>query len=248
MEPELIHMLATDLLNYETERDRQRLIGASEIGMPCNYCLVNRLKQGADSSGANSKGGSDLKAFTGNQHWLGAQIGTSIHATLEERARSNLDNSADYRYDVLQGAKIEESIVIGTLEGYGTIRSKPDLVLPAERQLIDWKSSTKAKINKFKTGGISHQYVVQQQLYAWGLNKSGVRIDECALVFIARDGSSEKDIFVHQFPYYELLAVQAWNRLEAAWEFVQLGQDPDVLPSSDECYHCMYNLRRYYVT
>lgn len=224
-----IKQLVIDLLNKPSARDKQKLIGASEIGNPCAYCLANRLLA--------KEGG-----LGGNRYWMGARIGTAIHKALETEAETA--DVTDYRYAILDGAIQETSIVLGTIEGYGTVKSKPDLVLTKDRHLVDYKTSTATKIKHYKLDGVPQQYVYQQQLYAWGLNQADTPIERISLAFIQRDGLTDNDIWVHSFDYNESVALHAWNRLKGIWEWLQDGNDPENLPSDPSCYVCSRVLYR----
>lgn len=217
--------LALDLFKVKSERDKQSKIGASEIGNPCDYCVGFRLL------GHKQKD---------NQYWLAAKLGTGMHAVLE-MAGEEADPD-DYRFGAMRGAWIETSIVIGELPGYGILKSKPDLVLQAVDHLIDWKSSTKAKVAKYKLDGVPMQYVYQQMLYAWGLRQAGVIISKLSLVFVNRDGGTDSDVWIYSFDYDEGIALKAWSRLELIWSYLNSGDDPeamlDTLESHTGCYYC----------
>jgi hypothetical protein len=224
----LVKQLVVDLLKNPSERDGQRLIGASEIGNPCAHCLAERL----------------LNVPRGrSRYWMGARIGTAIHAALEEEGR-NADTGT-YRFAALEGARFEESITLGKIPGYGTIRSKPDLALVSERHVFDYKTSTRDKIKHYKLDGVPEQYIYQQQLYAWGLTQAGIPIEKISLVFIQRDGLTDDDIWVYSFDYNESVALHAWERLNKIWAWLQEpGNTPDGLDSSPDCYYCRNVLHR----
>lgn len=225
-----LKFLVTDLLNSDTERDKQRLVGASQIGNPCDFCLGNALL---------------AKGQRESPFWLGARIGTAIHEALERGASEHIDTPREGKFNSLKGARLEEKIILGTIPGYGTIKSKPDLVLTEHDHLVDYKTTTKAKLAKMKaTGDVPIQYKYQQQLYAWGLNNDGIKISRISLVFIARDGSGPNDVWVHSFDYDEVLARNAWHRLESMWDYLQNGGTPEDLDSHEDCWYCSNVLGR----
>jgi len=228
LEDAQVKRLIIDLLKSPSERDQQRKVGASQISNPCDYCLGRALTGGPSVP---------------NRWWLGARIGTAIHNALEAEEEKHIDRPKSYHFSALADAKIEEKIVLGTVSGYGTVSSKPDLALVAENHLIDHKTTTKDKLKKYKLFGVPTAYVYQTQLYAWGLNKQGVKIERISLNFICRDGSTDDDIWVYSFDYDESAAVKAWTRLESIWEFLQGDGEVSDLESHEDCFQCSVNGR-----
>lgn len=213
---------AVSLLNAETARDRQRSIGPSQIGDPCLRHLAYALVSETDVP---------------QKYWLGAVIGTAIHALLEERVGDR------------EGAIVEEKVYIGELEGYGTINGSADLVLEDEKLLIDWKTTSRPKIKKLKdfVYGVKdddasrytmQKYLAQTQLYAWGLNRSGIEVDKIAICFINRDGTCETDVWTYDLAYDEAFAVAIWDRLGTVWKELQDGKHPQDYDAHPECYKC----------
>ena len=232
--------LVTGLLLKETDRDKQKKVGASQISDPCTYHLAKALLG---------------KANTTSKYWLGAKIGTALHKLIEESARE-----ADLEeFPMLKDARIEEKIYLGHLNGYGDIKSTPDLALVHDEQLIDWKTSTREKTRKIKkllepplilngepvevkqdarTAYTIQKYVAQGQLYAKGLNDMGIKISTISLTFINRDGTMESDIYVYTFDYSPELADAVWTRLERLWTDLQNGVDCEELEKNEHCFQC----------
>lgn len=222
-----IKEMTVGLFLQESERDKQRKVGASQISDPCTRHLAHAL---AGTEQAPQK------------YWLGGKIGTSIHAFIESAiAVSNDPNLAD--------AIVERKIELGDVPGYGLVSSKPDLLLANHNLLVDWKTTTRAKIKKIKdfTDGIKQdtasqytveKYLGQANLYAWGLNKSGYEIDDIALVFINRDGTYENDIYPLVTKYDEPFAVGLWDRLVSIWKIIEAGGHPNDFEGHPECYKC----------
>lgn len=225
-----VKTLTLGLLKNETERDRQRKVGASQISDPCDKHLAKALQSEQQPP---------------SKYWLGGKFGTAMHLLLEDAAA----NASLEQFPELEDCRIEEKIRLGELEGYGTISSKPDLALVKRNHLIDWKTSTRAKSTKLmkyvdgqsKDAGSEYtikKYVAQSQLYAWGLNQAGVDIDGISLVFISRDGTNEGDIWEHTFEYRESLAIDIWQRLEFIWAQLQQGEHPDNFNKTKGCFLC----------
>jgi hypothetical protein len=222
-----IKEMTVGLFLQESERDKQRKVGASQISDPCTRHLAHAL---AGSEQAPQK------------YWLGGKIGTSIHAFIE----SAIPTSSDVRFN---GAIIERKIELGDVPGYGMVSSKPDLLLANYNLLVDWKTTTRAKIKKIKdfTDGLKQdaasaytvqKYLGQANLYAWGLNKDGYKIEDIALVFINRDGTNENDIHPLVTEYDEPFAVALWERLVNIWKDLEDGAHPNDFEGHPECYKC----------
>lgn len=219
--------LTIGLFKQRSDRDKQHKVGASNISNPCTKHLAHDLI------------GTPEAEF---KYWMGGKIGTAIHSFLESAIASTDD-------PVFHEAIVEQKIILGDIPGYGTVSSKPDLVLPNSNHLIDWKTTSRAKVKKLQNlvDGIKddpeslytiQKYVGQAQLYAWGLNQAGTKIDRSTLVFINRDGTYENDIWTYTFDYDESIAVALWNRVTALWYDLQDGAHPDSYPDDPHCFKC----------
>jgi hypothetical protein len=183
------------------------------------------------------------------KYFLGAKIGTATHEFLEKRMETvDFDEFPEFK-----SAKIEQTIVLGELDGYGTVKSKPDLVLVDGKHLVDWKTSKRDKSKQLQAvvDGTAKdtkaaaealyslkKYYAQAQIYAWGLNKSGTEIDACSLVFINRDGSYDPDVWTYTFPYDEEFAQSMWDRLVRLWSEVSGGRDLEEFERDPMCFNC----------
>ncbi len=222
-----VKQLTVDLFQQESERDKQRKVGASQISDPCTKHLAHALVQTARGP---------------QKYWLGGKIGTAVHGFIE-------DSIAVSSNVLVADAVVERKIELGFLPGYGSISSKPDLVLPGNNHLIDWKTTTRAKIKKLKnfTAGLKQdkdseytlrKYVGQAQLYAWGLNNAGEKIDKVTLVFINRDGTNDDDIWPFSVDYDKEFALGLWVRLENLWKELEDGSHPESYAPTEGCYNC----------
>lgn len=223
--------LVIDLLQTQSKRDKQSRIGASEIGNPCDYCVANRLLGTPKLS---------------SKWWLGARIGTGIHSELENEISKHVEEPQSSKFNMLKDAASEYKLFIYEMEGYGKINSTADLLVTNALHLIDFKTSKKRQVDKYKLNGVPYQYVVQQQLYAYGFNQlvPGL-VKRISLMFINRDGSTSDDFWVHSFDYDEQVAVSALDRLEKLWQYVSnKDNDPEQLDSHPECFYCNMVLHR----
>jgi hypothetical protein len=219
--------LTVGLFKQQSDRDKQRKVGASNISDPCTRHLAKAMLNEPEAE---------------TKYWLGGKVGTAIHGFLE----SAISTDGTGLFD---GALIEQKIILGDISGYGTVNSKPDLVLPANKHLIDWKTSSRTKVKKLQdlVAGLKdndeskytlQKYIGQAQLYAWGLNNSGTPIDRVSLVFINRDGTYENDIWIYSVDYEESIALALWNRVVSLWAELESGQHPDNYPAHPNCFKC----------
>lgn len=226
-----VEEFAVKLFLQESDRDRQRKVGASQISDPCTRHLARALVNDSDGQ---------------SKYWLGAKLGTATHMFLEDC----IEKATLVDFPEVEGAIVEKKITLGELDGYGTINSKPDLVLPKEKHLIDWKTSKRDKSRKLQnyledpanghpeSDYTISKYMAQTQLYAWGMNKEGVEVENISLVFINRDGTSSNDVWAHTFEYNEEFAVAVWDRLVSLWAELQAGKTPDEFEGNPNCFKC----------
>lgn len=219
---------ALQLLREPTARDKQSKIGASNLSTLCTRCLAD------DLLGVKREQ---------SQWWLGAVIGTAIHALLEERGRLDPDVLTEYK------------LTLGELPGYGVIKSTMDLYHKPSATVVDYKTSDKEKLGfikralldepdefevskvtdaRFKVAG----YMNQAMSYGRGMVLAGFDVRQVSLIFVCRDGSGDKDIWSHTVPYDVEQADKVWLRLEKLWAWLQEGYDPRKLPSHANCYYC----------
>ena len=224
--------LVRSLLAVPSERDKQRTIGASSFGSACDYCVAQDLVNGGGE----------------NEYALATSIGTAIHSHLEMLEEQHLENPI-----------IEEKIVLGELDGYGLITSKPDLVVPVEGtdewHLLDWKSSQLKKLKDYRKAYNTeeaehefatltaarftmHKYLGQLMSYGRGLVLEGYEVERMTMVFIPRDGKKLSDIEAFDFWYDQGYADRVWERLEALWQYIAEGGDVTQLTSAPGCFPC----------
>ena len=222
-----------NLFNQGSERDRQRMIGASNMSSACTRCLADDMLQVTRPQGVYD---------------MGKEVGTAIHAYLEDRNR-------DWY------ALPERKVVIGTIEGYGEISSTTDLVRidpdTGGVHIVDFKTTARDKLSWYravvqqdpefdsplqaKARWTLSQYFRQAQLYALGVhNTLHMEPAQVDIVFVCRDGQIvDRDIWGHSMPYDPALAETTFNRAAKLWEWLQTsGNDPDDLPSQEHCYYC----------
>lgn len=223
--------LALAVLKSPTARDLQKKIGASQFSSLCARCVALDLVAPEPD-----------EEFEAGRYWLGATIGTGVHAVIE-----------DMIPEVLSDPIIERKVFIGHLEGYGDIHSKPDLYYGEDKRVVDWKTTDRAKMKyiklvdesepddteltvikemRFKVRG----YYGQIQTYAKAMKDAGHDVERVSIVFINRDGKTDKDIYSLDYDYDEDYANRLWARLERIWAHVRDGGDVLDIPAHDHCY------------
>lgn len=216
------------LLKRPSERDQQRLVGASNISNPCTFCL------GQDMLGAPEGV---------NRFWMGARIGTAIHETLEKEILAHRpETQPEYR------------VTIGEIPGYGLIKSTTDWYVEPDAR--DFKTTTKAKLEMIKRALLdppdefdlskviearhkTNGYKNQLDLYGMGLENAGFKVETCTIIFICRDGSTDNDIWDWSQEYSRERAETIFDRAKRLWQYLEEGNDPQALKSAQGCYPCM---------
>jgi len=215
------------LLKTPTDRDKQHLVGASNLSTMCDRCLAD-----------------DLLGMPGTEspYWLGAKIGTAIHTLLEGEARK-------FGSD---GVLPEQKLILGEIPGYGVVKSTSDLVVFDEgvAHVTDFKTTKRDKLKMIRRV-INHDdpdpetrfkvntYLNQLMLYGMGVQKKfSAPVRDVSLVFICRDGVGDADVWGYTWDYDPERAQQVWDRGTNLWAWLQDGGDADTLDSAPGCYTC----------
>lgn len=171
MAAEDIRHLIISLFTAPTARDTQTTIGASNLCNQCDYCLA-----------ANLAGDMREQPLL-DRHWGGRVIGTAIHGHLEKRMAEAL-GAASGEARILTSvalaeigrrfpdAQIEQHRKLGTIPGYGEVGTTPDLVLPSERTVLDYKGTDKKKLATLRdfieiSEGLEPLFFKQQKRGNW---------------------------------------------------------------------------------
>lgn len=215
----MIDELRAVVRNHESSRprSRQKDLGPSEAGNPCNRRLAYRLL------GANP-------VNTDSDPWA-AIVGTAVHAWLEnaytaENARLGWDR---WQTEV----KVE-------LPTY--MRGTVDLIDHHTKTAIDHKVLGATSLKKFKADGPSEQYRTQVHLYAAGLRIAGIEVDNVAIIAWSRSGQLKDALFWTE-PYDEERVEAALRRIDALRSTTEaLGRDAlNLIPTTDAmCTWCPF--------
>lgn len=219
----IVREQVTKTITQESERDKQKRIGPSDLGDPCAYCLANKML------GINAP--REFSIYP----WLG----TAVHLWLEEQERGN------------PLVKTEQRVGVGEVAGYGRITGTMDRYGYDYDVVGDYKLLGSKKIKRFKNSYVFNpdgtvtihdeqlwQYYVQINAYAKGAENEGHPVKWASLILIPRDGSgSINDLEVLVFPYNPDVVDEALARAGAIYEYAS-EHGTDELESDESCYAC----------
>lgn len=143
-----------------TERSLQVVIGASEVGHPCERRLVYRIHGAAPVNI-----GDPMRLL----------VGTGVHLVVE-----GIFN----RLDRGVGRFLTEVPIV-----YRGTPGQVDLLDRYLGAVYDWKTTGKARLSTYQKNGIPVNYRVQIQIYAAGLAQAGHEVRDLAVLFLPYDGA-----------------------------------------------------------
>lgn len=223
-----------DVFKTPTDRDKQRLVGASNISQLCNRCLADDMLQVRREP---------------SDFWAGAVIGTAVHDYAERRV-----NEHPYLTEKYPTVETEFRMTLGEIPGYGVVKSTSDLYFPEIKCVGDYKTTTKAKLkfikkacerpqSEFEEAKVTEArykiagYANQAHLYGWGYQQAGYPVERVSLLFVCRDAGTDADFFIWDAPYDGERALKVWDRAVRLWEWLQ-SHDADGLDSHPLCWYC----------
>ena len=210
-------------LQAPTERDKQRLVGASQIG-GCPYHLGLAMLQSHD-----------LAEKEETPSGMGAWIGTGVHLNIEHTL--NLPDS-----------KQELQVEIFDIPGYGMVKGNVDMFW--RNRVWDWKVLGKASMQKMQfqyrqtPNRIPHTtYRTQQHLYGFGLIQAGYKVEDVNIVAIPKLSNRFEDIQLFTEAYNQELVDKSIERAKTIWQFASDGRLNDLPRDLDNCYDCSSGIR-----
>lgn len=153
-------------------RSRQRHVGPSEIGHPCDRQVAGKLAGLADGMGSSG------------DPWPSI-VGTAVHAWLAEAF-----THVDARRWLTERSVTPIPGHSGTADLYDVDRMA----------VLDHKVMGASTLAKLTISGPSRVYLVQLLLYALGYMKAGFRVEHVGIVAYPRVGSSLSGIYVWTMP------------------------------------------------
>lgn len=204
-------------LTKPTERSKQRLVGASQIG-GCPYHLGLDMLKSKNTEHV-------VEAETGMAAWLG----TAMHNWIEQTL-------------VLEGAVQETKVDIFDIPGYGSIGGHIDMCW--DDSIWDWKLQGKWKIDQQRLAFRKAPdqipdttYRVQLHLYGFGRLQQGHKVDTVNMVSFPKLSNSFNDIKIYTEKYNQELVDSAIDRARRIWTLCEEGRVED-LPRMEGCYDC----------
>lgn len=170
-----------------SSRSRQKSIGPSEMGDPCDRRIGYRIAEVPEIN-------------DGFDPWA-AIVGTSIHSWLDEAVQ-------EWVRAHRSTAWITETPL--TLDGF--IKGRSDLFSVEDACVIDHKGAGPSVMRKVVKDGPPPGYVVQVQLYGYGYEQLGHEVRKVALAFYPRAGWL-RDMYVWTADYDQSVAIAALDRV-----------------------------------
>jgi hypothetical protein len=183
----------------DTPRNYQTLIGPSEVGNPCDACLISRL--------AGIRGQRDQAT-----HWL-PFIGTSVHEQLALIFAAANEGQRRARF------LVETTVSIGDIGGVD-ITGHADLYDTLTGEVTDWKIVGVTKLRDVKRTGLPGvDYRVQAHLYGYGFTRRGLPCQRVRVAFLPRNARTLADAVIWHEPYDQTIALEALERANrfATW-------------------------------
>lgn len=192
---ELLHVVRAAIADHP--RSQQTRIGPSELGNPCDRWISHKL---AGTPEINTRSAA----------WL-PTVGTAIHGWLEDVFIRQ--GFAAVRDGVAPRWLVETTLTVGTIGGVD-ITGHCDLYDTETATIIDWKTTGKTRLDKYRRHGPDDGYRVQAHAYGRGWQHKGYPVDTVAIAFLPRNAELGDTVWWSE-PYNERIAVDALARAEA---------------------------------
>lgn len=179
----------------DTPRNAQTAIGPSEVGIPCDKCLIYKL--------------AGVPEARSTALWL-PTIGTAVHAWLADvfiAANAGLP-AGMVRF------LVEQRVKAGSIGGT-ELTGSADLFDLWAGEVTDWKIVADKTIKSAKANGPSAQYRYQAHLYGRGYAARGATVNRVRIAFLPRNATSLRSAYPWTEPYDERIALEALARAEA---------------------------------
>lgn len=193
----------------DTPRSRQKEIGPSEIGSPCDRKLAFKI--------------AGIPAARPLMPAWRATVGTAVHAWLAGRLQAHNLQTKVPRWMLetrLYVGEIADADVYGSCDCYDILSAGA----------IDWKIVGPTSLRKYRTSGPGQQYRVQVHTYGKGIEDLGLPIDYVAIFFLPSNGELNDGVFWHE-PYDRSIAEAGLQRVTNIHRALNLVGPARVLPA-----------------
>ncbi|UXE04776.1 exonuclease [Arthrobacter phage Shambre1] len=171
-------------------RSAQKLIGPSEIGVPCDRALICKLAQLEEPSrGPAWKPAAGTAMHDQQERWFSAPAPTA------------LTTADDW--------EVEQKVAVGQI-GPDTIKGSTDLWRKIGA-VIDHKFVGQSRLKKYKGKGPGEQYRTQAHTYGKGWEDEGWEVKLVMICFVPRDGELSDNYYWWE-PYDREVAEAALRR------------------------------------
>ncbi len=172
-------------------RSLQKRIGPSEIGEPCDRCLVSKLAGLPEAH---------------DTAWL-PYVGTCVHAGFAEVFAAANATLPRCRW------LVELTVNVGEIDGT-PITGHADLFDVWTGTVNDWKIVGANTLRDAKANGPSAVYRTQAHLYGRGMARRGLHVNRVQIAYLPRTSVTLADAYIWSEPYDEQVAVAALARAD----------------------------------
>lgn len=211
-----------------TKRDRQVRIGPSDLGDSCDYCLGSKM--------AGIKPKRDFSMYP----WLGSAIHKLIEWLTNWSNFELVPGENDLAYEIFGHPSAMAELAVShaiLIPGYGWVPAHLDYIFPAEGCIVDWKSTSKKKIQSYKIHGVPTENVGQTLLYLKTARDLGYNVESAVLVYIPRDAADLSNLWAYEVEYNEEEVQSIIDRAAVIWLWVEADRWQE-LTKNPHCYTC----------
>lgn len=204
-------------------RSQQKRIGPSEMGTPCDRCLIHKLA-----------GTPEVEQHAG---WL-PFIGTAVHEQLESIFMAANRDHEHARY------LVETTVNVGTV-GAQDITGHCDLYDTHTGEVTDWKIVGATTLRDVKAHGPTTTYRTQIQLYGLGLERRGLPVNRVRIAYLPRNSVHLGDAIIWADDYRPDIARAAVARADQFATWIQVLGSETVLAAAPPHTHHEHSCSRF---
>lgn len=228
-------------------RSKQKLIGPSEVGNPCDFCLGVKLAglKPEEKFNWSAWGGTQVHKGLSKMFGIEAQaqmFGSEVHGYLKDGLKSVLQEKDTSRW------LVDHRVTVGEIDGR-EISGELDLFDIEGNCVVDFKYPMDRTLDRVRFSGQSKpEYEVQADLYGRGLVREGWKVTHVAVYFLAGRSThitEPRQLWSKGFwwakEWDEGNAIRALERATGIAERIRLVGADFVLPTLEKrggCFDC----------